>query len=143
METWTTDNEPDVLKDSVAEKRNYGILNTEAAREVARLWLAQNDLSDAVTFGLPEIDDRYHLWRVPLVGADSGERVGEVVVHAYTSLLLEDKSTSLATIEARLLHRTSAQKKEVLDKKTYKPSNLRNTVALARQSLLTTIWRRK
>ncbi|MBI3957957.1 MAG: site-specific DNA-methyltransferase, partial [Chloroflexi bacterium] len=95
-----------------------------------RLWLAQNDLSDAVTFGLPEVDDRYHLWRVPLIGADSGERVGEVVVNAYTSLLLEDKSTSLATIEARLLHRTSEPKKEVLDKKTYKPSNLRNTVAL-------------
>ncbi len=36
METWTTDNEPEVLKDSVAEKRNYGIINTEAAREVAR-----------------------------------------------------------------------------------------------------------
>ncbi len=130
METWTTDNEPDVLKDSVAEKRNYGILNTEAAREVARLWLAKNDLLDAIRFGLPEIDDRYHLWRVPLIGADSGESVGEVVVNAYTSLLLEDRSTSLVTIEARLLHRTSTPKKEVSDKKSYKPSNLRITVAL-------------
>ncbi|OQY26757.1 MAG: site-specific DNA-methyltransferase [Anaerolineaceae bacterium 4572_5.1] len=118
------------LKDSVAEKRNYHILNVEDARNVANTWLDNLDLAEAVSFGLPEIDDRYHFWRVPLKGRDSQERVGEVVIDAYTSLLLQDKSTSPDVLEARLLHRKRVNKKPSLKRKTYKPSNLRNTLAL-------------
>ena len=118
------------LKDTVAEKRKYNVLNVEAARTVAGAWLNSIELSGAISFGLPEIDDRYHVWRVPLVGKDSQERVGEVVIDAYTSLLLEDKSTSPQTLEARLLRRNTIKKKQSLKKKKYKPSNLRNTIAL-------------
>lgn len=52
------------------------------------------------------MDDRYHIWRVPLVGKASKERVGEVVIDAYTSLIVADKSTSPNMLEARLLGRT-------------------------------------
>ncbi|MCP4704203.1 MAG: site-specific DNA-methyltransferase, partial [candidate division Zixibacteria bacterium] len=99
---------------------------------VAHVWLDSLDLIGAVNFGLPEVDDRYHVWRVPLVGRDSQERVGEVVIDAYTSLLLQDKSTSPEVLEARLLHRDKANNKKSprKKKKTYKPSNLRNTIAL-------------
>jgi DNA modification methylase len=117
------------LKDTVAEKRKYNVLNVEDARNVAATWLDNFDLTGAITFGLPEVDDRYHVWRVPLVGRDSQERVGEIVIDAYTSLLLEDKSTSPEVLEARLLHRQSSKKKALPQKKTYKPSNLRNTIA--------------
>lgn len=124
--------EPDLveIKDTVAEKRKYNVLNVEEARRVATAWLESFDLADAVSFGLPEVDDRYHVWRVPLIGRDSHERVGEVVIDAYTSLLLQDKSTAPDVLEARLLHRQSAPKKSPLHQKTYKPSNLRNTIAL-------------
>jgi DNA modification methylase len=122
--------DPLELKDTVAEKRRYSVLNVEDARKVATAWLESLDLAEAVSFGLPEVDDRYHFWRVPLVGRDSQERVGEVVIDAYTSLLLQDKSTSPDVLEARLLHRKSSNKKTSLKKKLYRPSNLRNTIAL-------------
>lgn len=124
--------DPDLveIKDTVAEKRKYNVLNVEEARQVAAAWLESFDLADAVSFGLPEVDDRYHVWRVPLVGRDSHERVGEVVIDAYTSLLLQDKSTMPNVLEVRLLHRQSAPKKSTLPQKSYKPSNLRNTIAL-------------
>jgi len=119
------------LKDTVAEKRRYRVLNVETARKVARAWLESFDLAEAIRFGLPEIDDRYNVWRVPLIGRDSQERVGEAVIDAYTSLLLQNKSTTPRTLEARLLHRkTSGKVKSPLKKKTYKPSTLRNTIAL-------------
>jgi DNA modification methylase len=114
----------------VAEKRKYHVINVEDARQVTIAWLESLDLVEAVSFGLPEVDDRYHFWRVPLVGRDSQERIGEVVIDAYTSLLLQDKSTSPAVLEARLLHRNTSSKKKPLQKKVYKPSHLRNTVAL-------------
>ena len=124
-------NQPAELKDSVAEKRRYNVLNVDDARLVANNWLENIDLAGAVNFGLPEVDDRYHVWRVPLVGRDSQERVGEIVIDAYTSLLLKDKSTAPAILEARLLKRKIATPKRLpKKKKQYKPSNLRNTIAL-------------
>lgn len=124
--------EPDTveLKDTVAEKRKYNILNVEEARKVASIWLDSIDLSGAVEFGLPEIDDRYHVWRVPLVGKHSNERLGEIVVDAYTSLLLQDKSTTPELLEARLLNRKVTKPQPASRQKSYKPSNLRNTIAL-------------
>jgi len=86
--------------------RRYGVLTVEQAREVATGWLMQANLQNAVVFGLPEVDDRYHIWRVPLKGKANGERIGEVVIDAHTSLVLEERSTRFDTIEERLLGRT-------------------------------------
>ncbi|MCP4415987.1 MAG: site-specific DNA-methyltransferase [Chloroflexi bacterium] len=130
MEYEKPNQESTELKDTVAEKRKYNVLNVKNARHVAATWLESIDLADAVNFGLPEIDDRYHIWRVPLVGIDSRQRVGEVVIDAYTSLLLEDKSTSPNVLEARLLRRAAPKNNRSRKKKSYKPSNLRNTLAL-------------
>lgn len=129
MKYETPDEEVTELKDTVAEKRKYNILNVNDARQVTRTWLENIDLHEAISLGLPEIDDRYHVWRVPLVGKDSNERVGEVVIDAYTSFLLKDKSTSPETLETRLLRRGVSKKQPSLKQKTYKPSNLRNTIA--------------
>ncbi len=130
MEGWDVNDNVEIINDSVAEKRRYRVLNVEAARDVARLWLEKHDLSHAVSFGLPEVDDRYHFWRIPLLGQDSGDRVGEVVLDAYTSLLLEDKSTAIETVEARLLRRDAPRKPKSSTSHEYRPSNLRNTIAL-------------
>lgn len=130
MKYETSKEESSELKDSVAEKRKYNVLNVKDARKVTDSWLESIDLHEAINLGLPEIDDRYHVWRVPLTGGDSKERVGEVVIDAYTSFLLKDKSTSPEILEARLLKRKPQKKKKSLRKKTYKPSNLRNTIAL-------------
>ena len=64
---------------SVAVQRKYSVLDVKAAKQIASMWLRQARLENAADFGLPEIDDRYHIWRVPLLKKESRERIGEVV----------------------------------------------------------------
>jgi DNA modification methylase len=116
-------------KRTVAEQRNYSVLSVEQARDIATAWLEEVGLEAAIDFGLPEVDDRYHVWRVPLVGRDSRERVGEVVIDAYTSLIYGDKSTSKDILEKRLPKRQAVKMRPRAKKKPYKLSTLRNTIA--------------
>jgi len=115
----------------VSEQRKYLVLNVQAARQIARVWLERAHLENVVSFGLPEVDDRYHIWRVPLVNNVSQEKIGEVVIDAYTSLILEDKSTSPEILEARLLGRAekTGETRRSCPKDTYILSSLRNTIA--------------
>ncbi len=117
---------------TVAEQRNYGVLDVREAKTIASVWLQAAQLENAIDFGLPEIDDRYHVWRVPLLQKATRERIGEVVIDAHTSLVLTDKSSTAASLEARLLGRTEPETTGATSsrKKTYKLSNLRNTIAL-------------
>jgi DNA modification methylase len=114
---------------TVAEKRNYRVLNVEEAKHVALVWLEEIGLEQALEFGLPEVDDRYHVWRVPLVRPGTTERVGEVVIDAYTSLVLEKKTTSQETIEARLLRKKETKSRAKGEPSQYTLSSLRNTIA--------------
>ena len=121
---------------TVAEQRNYMVLDVSAAKRIALIWLQSAQLEKAVDFGLPEIDDRYHIWRVPLLNKTTKERIGEVVIDARTSLILQDKSTAPARLEARLLGRSeeTVEKAESrdngIDNGTYQLSGLRNAIAL-------------
>ncbi len=123
-------------KKTVAEKRKYSILDVQSAKNVAAIWLKQAELQNAVEFGLPEIDDRYHIWRVPLISKLGANPLGEVVIDARTSLIIESKSTSPAVLEARLLGReASVDTKGSLPSRqkaavSYEISNLRNTLAM-------------
>jgi DNA modification methylase len=118
-------------KTTISEQRKYKLLDVKAAKKVSLFWLERANLQNAIEFGLPEVDDRYHIWRVPLIAKSSHERIGEVVIDAYTSLILEDKSTSTEILEARLLGRTVANKPKQKKKSngSYALSNLRNTIA--------------
>ena len=90
-------------------------------------------LDKTISFGLPEVDDRYHVWRVPLLNRTNKERVGEVVIDAKSSLILDHKSTSSAVLEERLLGRTSdlkGQEAHRRNNKTYRRSSMRNTIAM-------------
>jgi DNA modification methylase len=116
---------------TVAEQRNYRVLDVQAAKKVALLWLQQAQLQKAVGFGLPEVDDRYHVWRVPLLAQTTQNRIGEVVIDAYTSLILADKSTAPEVLEARLLGRDESPVRKSVARSNgkYALSSLRNTVA--------------
>ncbi|GIW55010.1 MAG: hypothetical protein KatS3mg082_1414 [Nitrospiraceae bacterium] len=115
----------------VSEKRKYNVLDADTARKVASAWLDRMELQGAVRFGLPEVDDRYHVWRVPLVASKGGEMVGEVVIDAYTSLVRPDKSTNRETLEARLLGRRRKPRSRGISirPQKYLLSSLRNTIA--------------
>ena len=88
-------------------------------------------LENVVSFGLPEVDDRYHIWRVPLLSTNAGTQIGEVVIDAKSSLIREDKSTKQSILEARILGKTEKTKERRQSANGYcKISPLRNTVAL-------------
>jgi len=115
---------------SVSTKRKYNVLDVKSAKKVAFFWLERAKLENAIEFGLPEVDDRYHIWRVPLVGKTSRDRMGEVVIDAYTSFIIEDKSTNSEVLESRLLGRNGHNKTTVKKQNdTYVLSSLRNTIA--------------
>lgn len=87
---------------TVAERRRYGVLNVVQAKRIASRHLFDIGLESVTTFGLPEVDDRYHVWRVPVLDL-FGSRLGEVVINAKTSIIEADKTTKAENIEARLL----------------------------------------
>lgn len=115
----------------VAESRNYLVTTVAQAKDIALTWLTEIELDQVINFGLPEVDDRYHIWRVPLLSRDSGNKIGEVVIDAYTTEVLSDKTTKAEMLEARLLKkdegRLSRRRKTAA---TYPISLLRNTIGL-------------
>lgn len=114
---------------TVAEQRDYKVLTVEDARKIGQVWLKTVGLENAIAFGLPEIDDRYHVWRVSLVGRDQRVRVGEMVIDARTSLICEDKTTSRDILERRLVRKRGSTRKSKPRNKLCKISALRNTIA--------------
>jgi DNA modification methylase len=116
-------------KSTVYDRRKYRIKNVEDAKRVSANYIKDIDLDNAIHFGLPEVDDRYHIWRVPLKGKDD-HKVGEIVIDAYTSLIQEKKTTQKDILEARLLGRANGKIKKQKKTDIPKVSNLRNTVGL-------------
>lgn len=117
-------------KRTVAQKRNYAVTNVQDAKTIVMQWLLEARLANATDLGLPEVDDRYHIWRIPVLKRGTSTRVGEVVLDAYTSLILDAKTTSVPVIEARLLGRdddVDCAKREQTQR--YSRSYLRNIVA--------------
>jgi DNA modification methylase len=85
----------------VSEDRAYAVRTVDEARATAALHVADWQLDTAVTFGLPEIDDRYHVWRVPVLD-DATTRVGEIVIDARSATVDAVRTTDAATVTARL-----------------------------------------
>lgn len=113
---------------TVAERRNYRVQTVEQAKRIAFQWLKSICLEKAAGFGLPEVDDRYHIWRIALTKKGSNYRIGEIVIDANTSLVNTQKSTKKLALEKRLLNvgNISAKKKQI---DSYSISPLRNTIA--------------
>lgn len=118
---------------SVALNRKYAITTVNDAKEIAKNWLTSFNLENAVEFGLPEVDDRYHVWRVPLVKQGNNHRVGEVVLDAHNSMVLAEETTKPDVIESRLLGRTAgmtAKSMQAQMSEQMLTSFVRNTVIL-------------
>jgi DNA modification methylase len=123
-------------KSTVAEKRNYRVKVVEDAKSIAFEYLKTIELEKVIHFGLPEVDDRYHCWRVPLVNQHK-QKMGEVVIDAISSFILEKKTTQKDTLESRLLGR-KPKKIENGSQNIPKSSHLRNTVGLGDSETLLT-----
>jgi DNA modification methylase len=114
-------------------KKIYNINTVKEAKNITLNWLETVGISELIAFGLPEIDDRYHIWRVPLKSKVSKNKIGEVVLDAISTLVDEAKSTKPEVLQTRILNGRNLavpifSKKQ---KSTYEVSAQRNTIALA------------
>jgi DNA modification methylase len=115
-------------KELVSEKRGYLLRTVAEAKEIVLNWLREINLVNAIKLGLPEVDDRYHIWRIPLCN-EQKKTVGEVVIDAYTTEILADRTTRTEIIIARLLKQDESKlETRKKTKKEYKLSSLRNTI---------------
>lgn len=115
----------------MSKQKLYRITEVKQAKSIAGEYLRSIQLENAIEFGLPEIDDRYHIWRVPLL-SKAKQPIGEVVIDAVTTFIHEKKTTSKSTLESRLLGRKQANGKARSNghgkQDAPKLSSLRNTV---------------
>ena len=115
------------MKNTVAEKRNYRVTTVAQAKRICSVWLDNIGLKKVISFGLPEIDDRYHIWRIALLGGNR-HRLGEVIIDAKTSLINSQKTTKRESLEKGLLKRNNGKKENGSSCDDYPISPLRNTI---------------
>lgn len=123
------------MRNNVTKKKHYKIATVEQAKFVSRNFLKSMELDKALDFGLPEIDDRYHIWRVP-VKSKSNESIGEIVIDAFTTLINEKKTTNKEILESRLLGRKNGTEVKKNGNSVPKISTLRNTIGLGDSEIL-------
>jgi len=132
----------------VSEKRKYAVINTKQAKEISKEYLLSRlESTEHIHFGLPEINDRYHTWNVPI--SYNHNSVGEISIDAYSGLINENLSSNIDVIVARIRKVDSgAYKKEVgiklrknkesAARHEYKISSLGNQVILGKAELALT-----
>lgn len=86
-------------------------------------------------FGLPEIDDRFNIWRVPIISLD-GEKIGEVVLDAFTTFIDTTKTTTSEILENRLLGRKNSINNKKCNLSVPKISMLGNSIKLGDSEIL-------
>ena len=115
---------------TVYEKRGYTVVSTSEAKSLATEVLADWKIeSPELRFGLPEVDDRYHVWRVPIIRGKN-ERLGELVFSAKSSSFDATRSTEPELIRTRLSQEqtTDEKPKKRQAKSVIVRSELRNTI---------------
>jgi len=118
------------IKSLVSESRNYLVTTVAQAKEITLGWLSEVELVKVTMLGLPEVDDRYHVWRVPVCSLAGGTKIGEVVIDAYTTEIIFEKTTKPEMLEVRLLKKDEARLTKRRRDIPYPVSTLRNTIGL-------------
>ena len=113
-----------------AIKASYRVTTVKEAKDISLDYLKTLELDKAINFGLPEIDDRFNIWRIPLKSKD-GTAIGEVVIDAITTFIDPSKTTTKELLENRLLGRTDTILKKRISKADAPViSMLRNTIGM-------------
>jgi len=89
---------------NVYEHRSYAVTSVAQAKALSEKFLSdQNRNFSKVKFGLPEVDDRYHVWRIPFLNL-IGDRIGELVIEAKTGQINSEKSSNLDVMLDKILN---------------------------------------
>lgn len=118
-----------------SKKGLYRINTVDEAKLIATDYLTKLDLITVINFGLPEIDDRFDIWRVPILDIQNN-KIGEVVIDAITTLVDTEKSTKKELLENRLLGRKESRGGNKKKEDVPKISVLRNTIGLGDSEIL-------
>ena len=74
-------------KAMVAERRNYSVKTADEAKQIVIAFLDDTELKVFdLSFGLPEINDRYDTCKVPVIYKK--EAVGDIVINAFLEMKL-------------------------------------------------------
>lgn len=111
-----------------AVKLAYRVHTVGDAKKIGREYLQSLGLDKDIFFGLPEIDDRFDIWRLPLKST-GGSAIGEIVLDAITSLVDISKTTAKELLVSRLSTSTE-QKNPARDKETPVISTLKNIIRI-------------
>lgn len=123
-------------KNKESVKATYRVTTVKEAKAISLDYLKQLELDKVVAFGLPEIDDRFNIWRVPLKSKDD-TAIGEIVIDAVTTLINSAKTTPKELLENRLLGRKDASFKKLKNKSAVPViSMLRNAIGLGDSEIL-------
>ena len=117
-------------KQNVYQRRGYKIVSTAEAKKIALDFLVSNkDSLRKAKFGLPEVDDRYHVWRIPVLDP-SKDRIGEVVVNAKTGNIDESKSSEIEVMLQKFNEHVGPESPRSAERKrsVIARSVLRNTI---------------
>lgn len=77
------------------------VQSADHAKSIALQYIKECNIENSIGFGSPELDDRFAVWRVPVLSL-VGVRIGEVVIEAATSFIDVSKTTSLGLMKGRL-----------------------------------------
>ena len=111
------------------KKDNYRVSSVKSAKSIACVYIKECELDKVTKFGLPEIDDRFDIWRVPVLSMD-GVKIGEIVIDAISSFIEASKTTSKEILENRLLGRSPQSSSKKKNKRAPKISMLSNTIRM-------------
>lgn len=119
------------MSTTVYEKRGYAVSSVDQARSIADRFLNNSPPGPLpIVTGLPEVDDRYHVWRVPLT-TTSQQRLGELVIDARTREVQSDRSTSRKMLRDRCQQVATAVRKPAPSRRsTIARVELSNTIML-------------
>lgn len=114
-----------------APASDFRVKTATMARQIAFNYVEAIQLHNAVEFGLPEVDDRYAIWRVPILSKQKN-RIGEIVIDGITTEIDGNRSTAASVLENRLLGRSENAKTGKSSRSDTIPhvSTLRNTIVL-------------
>ncbi len=112
---------------TVYESRGYAVGNVADAKRITDAYLTKSELGIDYEYGLPEVDDRYHIWRVPITA--DGVTIGEIAIDARSSLVQENRSTEIEILRSRHMAGTgNPAPRKKRGKGAIVRSELRNTV---------------
>lgn len=123
----------------IAEERKYLVINTEQAKKITEDYLiTQLESMENISYGLPEIFDRYNIWNVPVLYKK--KVIGEVAVDAYTKNINRRLSSDIDILQRR---KQRIDKENVVTlakgsrkKEAYKISPLNNMLLKGRSELV-------